>query len=380
VSRRIRVAHVVLDLESGGLERMVADLVRNTDRERFEMHLVALDFLGRNAEGLEDFATLHVAPPLPFWTMVWPAPLVRLFKTVAPDVIHTHSGVWYKASLAARRAGVPRVVHTEHGRPLWPYPWRDRLVDRIAAQRTDAVAAVSEDVARQLAAGIVTDRATLRVIPNGVATRRFAPLPDDGELRRELGIPLDVPIIGSIGRFDPIKGYDVVLRAFQRCRADWPGLPTPAPVLALAGDGPERGALESLAVELGVLDEVRFLGWRDDVGTLLRAFTVFTLGSRSEGTSIGLLEAMSAGLCPVVTDVGGNGAVLGERLKGRLVRTEDPEALAQAWRLALLDDGGRAADGRAARARVEQSFSLETMVRSYERLYLGTAGGGPPGA
>jgi glycosyltransferase involved in cell wall biosynthesis len=362
------VAQVVLDLEAGGLERLVADLVRRADRDRFEMHLVALDFLGRYAEGLEAYATLHRSPPLGAWTMLWPGPLVRLFRSIAPDVVHTHSGVWYKASLAARRAGVPRLIHTEHGRPRWPYPWRDRVVERLAARRTDVVAAVSADVAGQLAHGIVTNGAKLRVIPNGVDTERFRPLPDDGSLRRELGVGPDVPIVGSIGRLDPIKGYDVVLRAFARCREGWAG-PGPTPVLVLAGDGPERPSLEALAAELGVREATSFLGWRSDVETLLRAFTLYTLGSRSEGTSVGLLEAMSAGVCPVVTAVGGNPAVLGAELAPRLVPAERPEALAAAWSEALSARSKREADGEAARRRVKAEFSLAAMVRAYEQLY-----------
>jgi glycosyltransferase involved in cell wall biosynthesis len=95
------------------------------------------------------------------------------------------------------------------------------------------------------------------------------------------------------------------------------------------------------------------------------------MSSRSEGTSVSLLEAMSAGLCPVVTDVGGNAAVLGPALRHRLVPPADPEALAMAWRDALVDSDRRTADGAAARQRVKAVYSLEEMVRRYESLYEG---------
>ncbi len=116
-------------------------------------------------------------------------------------------------------------------------------------------------------------------------------------------------------------------------------------------------------------DRVHFLGWRDDVQELHAAFTVFTLASRSEGTSLGLLEAMSAGLCPVVTHVGGNAATLGGTLRHRLVPAERPDALATAWLDALADHSRRETDARAARARVEEAYHLDAMVRSYEALY-----------
>jgi glycosyltransferase involved in cell wall biosynthesis len=123
--------------------------------------------------------------------------------------------------------------------------------------------------------------------------------------------------------------------------------------------------------ERGIADGVHLLGWRDDVHSLHTAFTLFTMSSRSEGTSVSLLEAMSAGLCPVVTDVGGNGATLGAELAHRLVPAESPEALASAWRAALLDPSARAADAAMARARVQRDFGLDAMVRAYERLYAG---------
>jgi D-inositol-3-phosphate glycosyltransferase len=84
---------------------------------------------------------------------------------------------------------------------------------------------------------------------------------------------------------------------------------------------------------------------------------------------VSLLEAMSSGLCPVVTEVGGNAAVLGPELAHRLVSPEDPEALAAAWQAALGDPAARRSDGTTARARVERHFSLAAMVRSYESLY-----------
>jgi glycosyltransferase involved in cell wall biosynthesis len=365
MTRRLRVVQVVLDLEEGGLERLVADLIHRLDPDRFESHLVVLDFFGRHAEGLDAVATLHQAPPLPRWTMAWPAPLARLFRAIAPDVVHTHSGVWHKASLAARHAKVPRLVHTDHGRARWPEPWLDRLVDRLAARRTDVVVAVSDSLADHLARGIVRDRGRLRVVANGVDVERHAPRPDDGAVRRELGLSADTPILGSIGRLDPIKGYDVMLEALARCRHGWTG--GPAPVLVIAGDGPQRGELEQRARALG--GAVRLLGWRTDVLALLRAFTVFTLSSRSEGTSVSLLEAMSSGLCPVVTDVGGNRAVLGPALANRLVPTENPAALADAWRRALHDPDARARAGRLARARVQEAFSIEAMVAAYAGIY-----------
>lgn len=364
---RIRVLHIIQNLNYGGMERLLADIVTRADPERFECHVMALQYLGRFAEELADDARVHLADPMERWSLVWPGALISRIRRLAPDVVHTHSGVWYKASLAARRAGVPLLIHTEHGRQH-PDPLRARVWDGIAARRTDVVVAVSERLARQLAETHVAPRARIHVVINGVDTELHRPRADAGCVRRALGVAPHAPVLGSIGRLEPIKGYDVMVEAFARLLAGWPPGEA-APVLLLAGEGSERPLLEARAAELGVADGVRFLGWRDDVHDLHATFTLFTMSSRSEGTSVSLLEAMSAGLCPVVTHVGGNADVLGPELRHRLVPSEDPESLAAAWRDALARPDARASDAARARQRVMDRFSLTTMVRGYEALY-----------
>src|SRR5207253_4097601 len=125
-----------------------------------------------------------------------------------------------------------------------------------------------------------------------------------------------------------------------------------------------------LVRQLGLGRRAFLVGWRQDVEALHAAFTLFTLASRSEGTSVGLLEAMGAGLCPVVTDVGGNAAVLGPSLRHRLVAAENPAALTAAWRDALADPARRAIDGSAARQRVEQFYGLPTMIQEIGRAHV----------
>jgi glycosyltransferase involved in cell wall biosynthesis len=142
-----------------------------------------------------------------------------------------------------------------------------------------------------------------------------------------------------------------------------------APVLVLVGDGSERAMLEGLARALGIADRVMFLGWRDEVEKIYGAFDLFTLTSRSEGTSISLLEAMSTGLCPVVTDVGGNRGVLGPDLASLLVPREDDAALAASWQRYLIDVQLRRSMGSRARARVVSQFSLDRMIGSHIEVY-----------
>ena len=364
---RTRVLHVIQNLNYGGMERVLADIVRGVDKTHFEMHVLAIEYLGRFAEGLDTEAELHLGGAQARWSMLHPRGLAAQIRRIAPHSVHTHSGVWYKASLAARLAGVPKLIHTEHGR-RHPDPFIDRTVDSLAARRTDVVVAVSESLRAQLTSSGIASPERIRVVPNGIDTNVYTPRTRDGRLHRELGLPPDVPILGSVGRLEPIKGYDIMVEAFARLCAHWAD--GPAPVLVVAGEGSERRHLEELIASRGLGSSVHLLGWRDDIATFHAGFALFTLSSRSEGTSISLLEAMSAGLCPVVTDVGGNRAVLGESLAHRLVPPNDVGSLAAAWRNALRDPQ-LVNDGERSRARVEERFGVRAMVSRYESLYAG---------
>ena len=364
---RLRVLHVIQNLNYGGMERVLSDIALRCDSDRFETHVLCLRYLGRFAKDLENAATLHVAAPMSRASMVWPRALARQIRSIAPDVVHSHSGVWYKASLGSLLAGVPLVLHTEHGRPK-PDGIKGRLIDRIGAAGSDVVVAVSEPLAAQLARSLAIPKRKLVVIPNGVDTQSYRPQADTGRLRAELGLGAGTPIIGSIGRLEPIKGYEVMIDAFARLRvrSAYGGA-----VLVIAGEGSERGALEELVRARGLEGRVFLIGWRDDVVDLHSAFSIFTMSSRSEGTSISLLEAMSAGLAPVVTDVGGNAAVLGDGLRNCLVPSEQPEALASAWEETLLSAKAVEHYRTAARQRVIDAFNVDAMVRAYERIYVG---------
>ncbi len=361
---------MIQNLHYGGMERVLHDLAKRLPPHGFEVHLVVLEYYGRFAEGLADAATLHRIPPMSRFSLLHPRELANTFRAIAPDIVHSHAGVWLKGARAAQLAGVRAMVHTEHGRPD-PVPFSDRLIDNWASRHTDVVIAVSEALAEVLRRQVVHCPSRVRVITNGVDTERLLPTNERSALRLELGIPEDALVIGSIGRLEPIKNYPLAVRGFARLgdrmadgRSPW---------LVLVGDGSQRLALERLAAELGVAARVKFLGWRADAERIYGALDLFTLTSLSEGTSISLLEAMSSGVCPVVTDVGGNRTVLGPELDFLLVPPGDEVALAARWQGQLADPTGRTALGQVARGRVQKNFSLERSVQEQVAVYRAVA-------
>jgi glycosyltransferase involved in cell wall biosynthesis len=348
------------------MERVLFDLVSRSDRDRFEMHVLCLEYLGRFAEGLDGAAELHVAAPMGRLSFIRPTGLANEMARIAPSIVHTHSGVWYKGSLAAKLSRVPSIVHTEHGRQH-PDPLSSRVIDGLAARRTDAIVAVSERLASDLPGLLRAEPQRVVFIPNGIDTEAHRPRTDNGALRRELGIASDTPIVGSIGRLESIKAYELMVEAFARFVDTDVGRTA---ALVIGGEGRSRQSIEQTIERHGLRGRVHLLGWRNDISDLHAAFSVFTMSSKSEGTSISLLEAMSAGVPPVVTDVGGNAAVLGQFLTDCLVPFGDPSALAATWGKVLATPLARARASHLARERVLSAFGLDRMTRAYEDLYL----------
>jgi glycosyltransferase involved in cell wall biosynthesis len=174
-------------------------------------------------------------------------------------------------------------------------------------------------------------------------------------------------VVGSVGRLVPIKAYETLVEAVMVMRERQ--MVRQLPRFVIVGEGPERGRLEQIVEKGGLTRDIDLRGERSDVVEDLCEFDLFVLCSRSEGTSVSLLEAMSCGVCPVVTDVGGNAEVLGPELKHRLVPVDSAEKLATAIAESLRDEPQRVRDGELARGRVESVFSKERMLKAHVTMY-----------
>jgi glycosyltransferase involved in cell wall biosynthesis len=164
----------------------------------------------------------------------------------------------------------------------------------------------------------------------------------------------------TCARLDPQKGHDVLLRAAAH---------VPEAVFVLAGEGPQRPALEAQAAKLGISERVRFLGFRRDIPELLAASDVFALPSLYEGTSLALLEAMAAGRAIVSSAIGGSDELIDDGASGLLIAPRDADALVEALHRLLADEGLRSALGRYARERVIRDFSPTAMADRVTRIY-----------
>lgn len=295
-ARPLKVVHVITSLTTGGAERQLELLV---DRSTHLTATIALYAGGPVADSMRARGErVEVLGVVGWRKLTAPFTLALHLRRLRPDVVHVHllsAQLW--GILAARLAGVPVVVSTEHslmddtleGRPLTRWL---RLLYRGLERLTTRTVAVSATTAERLQRwGVDPDRVT--VSDNGIDFDALRFDPDArARVRRELAIATDATVIGAVGRLDPVKRMDDVLRAGAPLLRD-------GAVLVVAGTGALLPELERLAASLGVSSQVRWLGPRGDIGAVLSACDVLISASADETFGMAVVEALGNGL-PVV--------------------------------------------------------------------------------
>jgi glycosyltransferase involved in cell wall biosynthesis len=369
----LRVLELVVSTDLGGGPAQVNELVGRLSREEFAVTVAgpaggayAETFRGHGARFVEVAADRLGGRPL--------LDVLRLIRRERIDLVHSHGkGAGLYGRLAARRARVPS-VHTFHGLHYADYPaglGRAYLaLERALARLTAALVHVSRSQAREAAALGLAPPQRSHVIVNGIDAARVAGATlSRAAARRTLDLEPDVPVLGTVARFDPVKALDALLRAFAMAAAA-----RPEARLVLVGDGPERSRLRALAATLGIEARVRFPGFVPDASRLLPAFDVYVSAGRKEGLPLALLEAMACGLPAAVTRVPGHVDVVEEDVTGLLVAPDDHRGLARAAIDLMGDPDRRAAMGRAGRRRVEEHFAASRMAAETADLYRAIAG------
>lgn len=364
----MEIVHVVENLDRGGLERTVVDLIASQRDAGHECRVICLFKLGLLARELLASGVRVDAcgkrPGLDLRALRRARALIRQ----SPDaVIHTHNAMaHYYAVLASLGLPVKCRINTRHGMGGRIRSGRQEWLYRQSLRGTDYAVAVCEAARQRFAADGMRPRRALLSVPNGIRLERFRPADDVARqsLVAELGLPTGSRIIGTVGRLQPVKDHALLLRAFAKVRVQ-----VPEAALVIVGDGPLRAALEAQAEQAGLSDAVRFMGDRHDVPRLLTGMEVFALTSTSEGYSVALLEACASSLPIVATDVGGNREIVRHGVNGRLVPSGDTAAIATAL-IALLRGGEQAAAmGRAGYAWAQAEASFRTMAERYHGLY-----------
>ena len=368
----IRILHIIDTLGLGGMEKGVVNLINRMDPARFE-HIVCVV---RGTGSLADSISANRARVIRLGETasgmrLQALTLARQIAMVRPDVVHSRNWGTIESVFAGSCFRSCAVVHSEHGLESYSAvePRRRRWLRRLAFQFADRVLSVSQDLRDYHAMRTGFPAAKISVIHNGVDIDRFCRRPEQRlQTRVRYGVAPGEFCIGSVGRLEPIKDMLTLLRAAAEfpVSLNWR--------LLIAGGGRELPVLQEFLRERPeTRSRTLFLGEIPDVPDFLNSLDLYVLPSLYEGISNSLLEAMSSGLAVVASKVGGNTEVVVDGESGLLFAVGDSAALAQ--RLIMLQTQAelRIRLGRQAINRIKESFSLESMVRGYERMYSAVA-------
>ncbi len=365
----VRVLELLVSTGLGGGPAHVRDLVAGLAKDEFsltvagpgggpyvdEFRALGAEFVEIRADRLSPGALRRV---------------VRLARARRIQVIHSHGkGAGLYGRLAAWWTGAA-AIHTFHGIHYAGYPRLYLEMERRLARLSHSLVHVSDSQAREAKALGLAPEGRTRIVVNATDYAAVQGLIQREPLSREqLGLDRNAPVLGTVARFDPIKGLDVLLRAFAIVIER-----LPSAQLLIIGDGPAAPTLHDLAGSLGLARRVIFTGSIPRASRGMPALDLYVSASRREGLPLAILEAMACGLPVLATRVPGHVDVVEDGVTGVLVPADEPGRLADAAVALLGDPSRRRAMGEAGRARVENRFVLTAMVTQVADLYREAAG------
>ncbi len=367
MTKRLKIAHVVLALGVGGMEKVIVDIISRLDQEAFESRVYCVSRKGALSKYLEQRGINTVLVRGASFPFHLPFILAGMFKKDGIDIVHSYSGVYRDAALAGFIAKTAVVMHTDQGK-FYPDSLKTRLNHRVFSMFRDKVTAVSEELRDFLIKEVGIPSKKVVRIYNGVDVKDHDISVDQAAKKKELGLSSDARVIGIVARLVPVKDHATLFRAFKKIREK-----TDNVKLLVVGDGQLRDVLKRLAEELGQAGDIIFAGNRSDVRELLYVMDIVCLSSLSEGLSLTLAEAMASKRAVVATGVGGNNELIESGKNGILVPPSDSDAMAEAIESLLGDNNKRASMGRMARIRIEEGFDINNIVDEYENLYFDLA-------
>ncbi len=359
----------------GGSGVVATELGKNLAERGHEIHFISssLPFRLSHVAGNIFFHEVNVQSyPLfesPPYTLSLTSKMVDIAKHAGLDVLHVHyaiphatSAVMARQILAGEGISLP-LVTTLHGTDITLIGQDPSFAPVVtwSINQSDGVTAVSNYLRQETYDHFEVTNG-IEVIPNFIDTDRFHR--QDKEHFKQALCPNGEKVIVHVSNFRPVKNTKKVVDIFCRLQKKDPDVK-----LLLVGDGPERAPTERKARELGVFDDIRFLGKQDPIEEILSIADVFLMPSDSETFGLAALEAMACGVPTVVSDVGGLPELVAHEESGFLCPVDDLSAFTDRIRSLLDDPDLHGRMSRAARARAVETFDIDRVVPLYEQYY-----------
>ncbi len=385
----IKVLHIITRFDKGGSAQNTYLSLLGLKKKNYQLSLVSglslesemkheetkakeKDIQILESEGIEFIQCpfllrrINVIKDLKAFFDIW-----RIIKKYNPLIVHTHSSkAGLMGRLAAKLAGAPIIVHTPHGHVFFGYfgPFKTKLfiiLEKLASRITDKIVALTNREKKDHILFKIAEEDKFSVIYSGIELNilKESSSEEKQNLKKELGIPENSLIVGTAGRLVPVKGPEFLVKSSQYIISKYPDT-----YFMFTGDGPLEQDLKRKALEMGISENIIFLGWRDDVAKIISIYDIFVLPSLNEGMGRVLAEAMALGKSIVASNVGGIPDLVIHGKNGFLVPPKNPEELAKYIQVLLEDKDKREKMGLAGKE-MALNFGAESMVEKIASLY-----------
>lgn len=365
---KIKVLHIISSFGIGGMENGLVNIINHSRDKSIDHEICCISESGKSEQRLNRKIRIYELNKGRESNVQFILKLVHTIRSINPDIVHTRSWAGVDGILAAKIAGVTKIIHGEHGwSPEDPRGMnvKRRIIRWLVFHLTHRVVAVSEDIRQWLIQRLRVNPVKIKKIINAVDTDRFRPVANEEILvqgRKRHGIPEGKTVLGIVARLDPIKRHDLLIRAVKE-------LEHPDIVLVVVGDGPVRTQLEKMAKDLNMASGVLFLGEQDNLQDLYPLLDILVLPSDNEGISNTILEAMACGLPIVASRTGGNVELVAGNQNGLLFEPGNLQDLVKALKYYLNTREKMEAHGRKSRALALRDYAISRMVAGYETMY-----------
>jgi glycosyltransferase involved in cell wall biosynthesis len=389
MQKKYKIIHLITRLDKGGSAENTLLTVLGIDKKKYEVVLakgptyesrmskeehasVIADLKEAQLKGVKIVNIRFLLRRInPVYDLLALFSLYTLLIKERPTIVHTHtSKAGLLGTLAAKMAGIPILIHTPHGHVLWDYfgPLKTKIfifLERLTSKITGKIVALTNREKEDYLMFRIAKEDRFVVIFSGVKLNKFKEslFGEKQNFKKELGIPENSSIVGTVGRLVPVKGPESLIKAAKYIISKYPDT-----FFIFTGDGYLRQDLENKAFKMGIKENIIFLGWRDDAAKIMSAYDVFVLPSLNEGMGRVLVEAMALGKPIVASNIGGIPDLVTHGKNGFLVAPKNPEELAKYIQLLLEDKEKREKMGLAGKE-MALNFSAENMVEKIEELY-----------
>lgn len=363
--RKIKVFHVLTDRNVGGAGRWLLNYLKHHDREQFDVWVILPD-----DSALYPAVTALDVAVIPMKDMADKSfdkkagkALVQLFQEEKPDIVHTHASL--TARMAAKKAGVKKIINTKHCMESTPGSLPKKIARRVLNKRySDIIIAVSKAVKHSMVAG-GTDPKQIVTIFNGIDGIEPISQEEKAEILLSYGGNPKKKAVGIVARLEEVKDHKTFLLAAKEVLRHHQDI-----MFYIIGDGTLRTSLEEEAKALDIYGDIIFTGFVKDVEKIEGALDLSVITSKQEALCLSVLESMSAGIPAIGTDSGGVNEVIRHGENGYLVPVGDWKALAERILEVLANEEKYLKFGENAKAWVQENFTAQKMTSRIERLYL----------